>query len=91
MIDYSAGEISNEEGKALVEYLAERMNTEQLELHAGISYRHCLVIHNAELGTDLTPPHDITGKPIRNCIPAGTASFYPILWCAPASFCAITQ
>lgn len=64
MIDYSAGEISNEEGKALVEYLAERMNTEQLELHAGISYRHCLVIHNAELGTDLTPPHDITGKPI---------------------------
>ena len=71
MIDYSAGEISNEEGKALVEYLAERMNTEQLELHAGISYRHCLVIHNAELGTDLTPPHDITGKPIRNCMPAG--------------------
>ena len=47
------------------------MNTEQLELHAGISYRHCLVIHNAELGTDLTPPHDITGKPIRNCMPAG--------------------
>ena len=71
MIDYSAGEISNEEGKALVEYLAERMNTEQLELHAGISYRHCLVIHNAELGTGLTPPHDITGKPIRNCMPAG--------------------
>lgn len=34
MIDYSAGEISNEEGRALVEYLAERMNTEQLELHA---------------------------------------------------------
>ena len=91
MIDYSAGEISNEEGKALVEYLAERMNTEQLELHAGISYRHCLVIHNAELGTDLTPPHDITGKPIRSHMPAGTASFYPILWCAPASFCAITQ
>ena len=67
MIDHSAGEISSEEGRALVEYLAGRMNTSQLELHPGISYRHCLVIHNAELGTCLTPPHDITGRHISFC------------------------
>ncbi len=71
MIDYSAGEIPTEEGAALIEYLAECMNTEQLELHAGKSYRHCLVIHHAELGTDLTPPHDITGIPIRGRLPGG--------------------
>jgi len=71
MIDYSSDEISTEEAKELVEHVAKHLNTEDMKLYTGISYRHCLVIKNAQVGTDLTPPHDITGKPVRGCLPKG--------------------
>lgn len=69
MLDYSAGEISTAEAKVLIEYLAERLNTEKYRFYAGISYRHCLVIDNGVIAGDLTPPHDITGKPIKDHLP----------------------
>ncbi|MCQ2387082.1 MAG: cofactor-independent phosphoglycerate mutase [Clostridia bacterium] len=69
MIDYSAGEISTAEAKELIEYLAKSINSEKLKLYSGISYRHCLVIDNGVVTDDLTPPHDITGKPIKEHLP----------------------
>ena len=71
MIDYSSDEISTEEARELVEYVARHLNTDDMKLYTGISYRHCLVIKDAQVGTDLTPPHDITGKPVRGCLPKG--------------------
>lgn len=64
MVDYSAGEISTEESRELIEYLASKMTEPDFHLYAGISYRHCLVIDDAKLGTDLTPPHDISGRKV---------------------------
>lgn len=72
MIDYSAGEISTPEAKELIEYLAKYINNEKYKLYNGISYRHCLVIDNGKVVGDLTPPHDITGKPIKNHLPTST-------------------
>lgn len=69
MIDYSAGEISTEEAKILIEYLADKLNDETRKLYAGVSYRHCLVVDNGIVVGDLTPPHDITGKPIKTYLP----------------------
>lgn len=69
MADYSAGEISTEEAKVLVEYLAERLNDEKYRLYAGVSYRHCLVVSNGAVAGDLTPPHDITGRPVKDYLP----------------------
>ena len=69
MIDYSAGEISTEEATELINYLANHLNTESDKLYAGISYRHCLVMDNGILESDLTPPHDITKKPIKEYLP----------------------
>ena len=69
MIDYSAGEISTAEAKELIEYLAKELNDEKYKLYAGISYRHCMVIDSGEMMGDLTPPHDITGKPIKDHLP----------------------
>ncbi len=71
MIDYSSGEISSEESHALIAYLNERLRIENADLYAGISYRHCFVLKQAEIGTILTPPHDITGKPIAEHLPKG--------------------
>lgn len=69
MIDYSAGEIATEEAKVLIDYLAKELNTKEYSLYAGISYRHCLVVENGTLSGDLTPPHDITGKPVKEYLP----------------------
>jgi 2,3-bisphosphoglycerate-independent phosphoglycerate mutase len=70
IIDYCAGDISTEEAAELVKFLAEHFNNEEFQLYSGVSYRHCLIWDNGTLdvGT-LTPPHDITGNPIKNYIP----------------------
>ena len=69
MIDYSAGEITTEEARILVNYLAEHLNDDKHKLYSGISYRHCFVTDNGKIAGDLTPPHDITGKPIKTHLP----------------------
>jgi len=71
MIDYSAGEISTEEATELVKFVAAELNSDFLTLYPGISYRHCLVLHHASTGTRFTPPHDITGQPVRGHLPEG--------------------
>lgn len=69
MQDYSAGEISTEEARQLVEMLSEKLSLPDMNLYAGISYRHLLVWHGVQEVGKLTPPHDISDKPIREHLP----------------------
>ena len=71
MIDFSAGEITTQEAACLLRDLQPVFSDEDLQLYSGISYRHCLVKRDGATGTVLTPPHDITGKPIRDYLPGG--------------------
>lgn len=71
MIDYAAGDISTEEATALVEYLKKHLDNGKFTLYPGISYRHCMVADHGVTGHDLTPPHDITDKPITGKLPKG--------------------
>ncbi len=70
IIDYCAGDISTAEAKILVDSLKEAFDNDEFTLYSGVSYRHCLIWNGGtlDLGT-LTPPHDITGKPIRGHLP----------------------
>ncbi len=72
MLDYSAGEISTAEAQALIETLRRELIAPPFSLYAGISYRHCLVLHEKKTGSILTPPHDITDLPVKGHLPAGT-------------------
>lgn len=67
ILDYCADDISTEEAAELIKYIAEKLDTDVFHYYSGVSYRHCLIWNNGTLdvGT-LTPPHDITGKPIKN-------------------------
>lgn len=71
MSDYSCGEIETEDSRQLIETLKEELDSEKCTLYSGISYRHCLVLHHAKLGTELTPPHDISGQSIKGRLPKG--------------------
>ncbi len=70
ILDYCADDISTEEAEILVDYLAENLNSSEFKFYSGVSYRHCLIWNNGTLDLgNLTPPHDITGKEIKEYIP----------------------
>ena len=72
MIDYSSDEITTEEASQLIEALNDELSNDTLEFYAGISYRHILIIHGGNADVKLTPPHDITGKPVKEYLPSGS-------------------
>lgn len=74
MEDYSAGDISTEEARELIEYLSKNLASKDLVFYAGVQYRHCLVVKNGKIGSNLTPPHDISDKIIENYLPKGVNS-----------------
>ena len=66
MVDYCAGDISTKEAHEIIKTVQEKFGNEIYKFYGGVSYRHCLVVQNGttDLGT-LTPPHDISGKVIK--------------------------
>ena len=75
MVDYSAGEISTEDGTILLEAVGEKLGDEQVQFYPGVSYRHLLVLRgmgkNAITDLILTPPHNITDKEVGDHLPKG--------------------
>jgi 2,3-bisphosphoglycerate-independent phosphoglycerate mutase len=65
MVDYSAGDISTEEAHEIIAAVREHFANEKYDFYAGVSYRHCLMVHHGtmDLGK-MTPPHDISGRVI---------------------------
>ena len=74
MADYSAGEITTEEAKELINYLKKELDGDGLTLYPGVSYRHCLVAENGKTGHTLTPPHDISDRKITEYLPKGSCA-----------------
>lgn len=72
ILDYCADDISTDEAKVLVNYIEEKLGSDTFKFYPGVSYRHCLVWANGDPKPGiLTPPHDITGKKIKEFIPQG--------------------
>lgn len=71
MADFSGGHIATEEARQLIETLDAELGSDAFRFYPGVSYRHCLVWRDGRLGMKLTPPHDITGRPIAEFLPSG--------------------
>ena len=72
MHDYSAGHISTEEARILIEDMDKFFNFKDIRFFPGISYRHICVFYNCPeqiANTKLYPPHDIVGEPIIKYLP----------------------
>ncbi len=63
--NHSAGHISTEEADELIQFLNEKLGSEQVKFYTGVSYRHLLVIKGGDKRLDCTPPHDVPLKPFR--------------------------
>lgn len=58
MIDFSAGHISSRESHALIEALQSGCADATFNFHAGVSYRHVLIVKGPYPEMDTMPPHD---------------------------------
>ncbi len=70
MVDHSAGQISSEEGAAIIKELNGAFGGEDLAFHPGVSYRHLMVL-KGKLAVKTTPPHDILGQKADDYLPKG--------------------
>jgi len=72
MEDFSAGHIDSESAAKLIAALGEYFG-EKSEFHfyPGVSYRHLMIWKNGSEDVKCTPPHDITGKNIKDYLPQG--------------------
>ena len=64
--NHSAGHISNDESHQLIDFLNEKLGSEKIIFHKGVSYRHVLVIKGGLKDLICTAPHDVPGKPYRS-------------------------
>lgn len=67
--DHSSGDISTEEADQLIQAVNEAFANEEIRFYTGISYRHCLIVHNGSIDYDLTPPHDVLGEKVGDYLP----------------------
>jgi 2,3-bisphosphoglycerate-independent phosphoglycerate mutase len=80
MKEFTAGHISNEEGKALLRSLNEQIGRPQIEFVPGVSYRNLMLYRDGVLpapfsaDTRTTPPHDLTDKSVLDDYPRGPGS-----------------
>ena len=70
--DYSSGHISSEEARVLIEAVDKEIGI-SCKFHAGVSYRHLLVMKDGEKAI-CTPPHDVVGQSIKDVLPRGEGS-----------------
>jgi len=71
MIDYSAGEITSEEARKLIQAVESELGGNDRHFYPGISYRHLMVWSDGPEDPELTPPHDISGRQVAEYLPRG--------------------
>jgi 2,3-bisphosphoglycerate-independent phosphoglycerate mutase len=77
LADFTAGHITNPEGRALIESIQAKLGRPGIEFHPGVSYRN-LMIYRGQPGeapfsdeTVTAPPHDHPDQPAANHMPRG--------------------
>lgn len=78
MVDFTAGHISTDEARELLEALNESVGSDRVQFVPGVSYRNLLILrgtpeHPVPLSqdTETTPPHEIPGEPVSKHLPRG--------------------
>jgi 2,3-bisphosphoglycerate-independent phosphoglycerate mutase len=67
----SAGHISTEDARVLIELIEEKLGTRQIKFYPGVSYRHIMVWRNGSADVEFTAPYKIIGKPFEAYLPKG--------------------
>lgn len=63
--NHSSGHITTGEADELIRFLNEKLGSDRVHFHTGVSYRHLLVVKGGDKRLDCTPPHDVPLHPFR--------------------------
>jgi len=75
LLDYSAGHITTEEARQLLDMLQEKLGDEYTSFYPGFGYRHLLVLKGLKFLEDrCIPPHDVVGREIQDVLPHGPSA-----------------
>jgi len=66
--NHSAGHITSQESRKLIEFLNSNNIFDNVKFHPGVSYRHLLTIRNGSAAIKCTPPHDVPGTPYKDVL-----------------------
>jgi 2,3-bisphosphoglycerate-independent phosphoglycerate mutase len=71
MEDFSAGHITTQEARLLIEEIDSKLGNDRIRFYPGVSYRHLMVWKGGKDKIECTPPHDIQDKDIQDYLPCG--------------------
>ncbi|MCD8281993.1 MAG: cofactor-independent phosphoglycerate mutase [Prevotella sp.] len=57
--NHSAGHISTDESRQLIDYLNDELSDARVRFYTGVQYRHLLVVNGGNADIEATPPHDV--------------------------------
>jgi 2,3-bisphosphoglycerate-independent phosphoglycerate mutase len=78
MDDATAGLISTEEARELIEAINEQLGSEMIQFYLGLGHRHLMVWVNGKSRAVCQDPQSLVGRPIMDALPTGDGS--DILW-----------
>ncbi len=78
MDDATAGLISTEEARELIEAINEQLGSEMIQFYPGLGHRHLMVWVNGKSRAVCTDPQLLVSRPIADALPTGDGS--DILW-----------
>ena len=71
MEDFTSGHITSPEARQIIDDLHRELGTAEFQFYPGVGYRHLLVWRDGKESLKTTPPHDITGKLVKDYLPEG--------------------
>ena len=74
MDDFSADHVTTDEARNIIKDVDEELGRAGIRFYPGVSYRHLMVWSGGPDGLETTPPHDISGKEIKDYLPKGKGS-----------------
>jgi len=72
--DHSSGDITTAEADQLIQAVNEAFGNDKIHFYTGVSYRHCMIVHDGSTDYELTPPHDILTRKVGPYLPKGEGS-----------------
>ncbi len=72
--DHSSGDITTEEADELIKAVNDAFADENIRFYTGVSYRHCMIVHDGSTEYEMTPPHDVLTCKVGDHLPEGKGS-----------------
>ncbi len=69
--DHSSGDITTAEADELIKAVNQAFANDKINFYTGVSYRHCMIVHDGSDAYQLTPPHDVLTQRVGNHLPKG--------------------